>query len=274
MAVSGCILRTARLWPSLALAGLLLTGGSAPVFAQAQPSGDDPQAQTTPAPAPLLPAQTGEGALMTLADEIRATAYRLPLAAMLGAVLALRPRRQGTPARQMSVVETQIILAVVGALVMLVVGASLARAFGIVGAANLIRYRAKVDDPKDAVVMLSSLGVGLASGVGLYGLAIGGTLFIGVLLWTIESFEPAVHKHFELTVGVKEDAQELRGQIESILGRYEAKYELRASAADEVSYLVTTPANLRTDRVSNEITRLAPPDEVSVEWASRKGKDL
>ena len=79
----------------------------------------------------------------------------------------------------MSVIETQIILAVVGALIMLVVGASLARAFGIVGAANLIRYRAKIDDPKDAVVMLSALAVGLASGVGLYALAGFGTLFIG-----------------------------------------------------------------------------------------------
>ena len=55
---------------------------------------------------------------------------------------------------------------------MLVVGASLARAFGIVGAANLIRYRSKIDDPKDAVVMLCALAVGLASGVGLYALAI------------------------------------------------------------------------------------------------------
>ena len=33
---------------------------------------------------------------------------------------------------------------------MLVVGSSLARAFGIVGAAGLVRYRAKIDDPKDA----------------------------------------------------------------------------------------------------------------------------
>ena len=54
---------------------------------------------------------------------------------------------------------------------MLIVGASLARAFGIVGAANLIRYRAKIDDPKDAVVMLSTLSLGLACGVELYGLA-------------------------------------------------------------------------------------------------------
>ena len=45
-------------------------------------------------------------------------------------------------------IETQIVLAVVGALVMLVVGASLAHAFGIVGIASLIRYRSKINDPK------------------------------------------------------------------------------------------------------------------------------
>ena len=78
---------------------------------------------------------------------------------------------QGHAATDAGVVQTQIILSVVGAVIMLVVGASLARAFGIVGAANLIRYRSKIDDPKDAVVMLCALAVGLASGVGLYALA-------------------------------------------------------------------------------------------------------
>src|SRR5260221_14043652 len=62
---------------------------------------------------------------------------RLPLAALLGAALALRPRRRGTPPRTPAVLQTQIILSIVGAVIMLVVGASLARAFGIVGAANL-----------------------------------------------------------------------------------------------------------------------------------------
>jgi hypothetical protein len=61
------------------------------------------------------------------------------------------------------VIQTQIILAIVGAVVMLVVGSSLARAFGIVGAAGLVRYRAKIEDPKDAGVMLSTLAIGLAS---------------------------------------------------------------------------------------------------------------
>ena len=69
--------------------------------------------------------------------EVASAAVRLPLATALASVLALRPRRRGTPERNLAVIHTQIILAVVGALVMLVVGSSLARAFGIVGAAGL-----------------------------------------------------------------------------------------------------------------------------------------
>ena len=110
--------------------------------------------------------------------DIQVALIRLPLAAALGAALALRPRRRGTPPRTPAVLQTQIILSIVGAVIMLVVGASLARAFGIVGAANLIRYRSKIDDPKDAVVMLCTLAVGLASGVGLYALAVVSTAFI------------------------------------------------------------------------------------------------
>src|ERR687891_1574746 len=107
----------------------------------------------------------------------------LPFAAVLGAALAFRPRRRGTPPRSAPVIQTQIMLAVVGAVVMMIVGSSLARAFGIVGVASLIRYRTKIDDPKDAVVMLGCLTVGLASGVELYGLAIFSTLFILGVLW-------------------------------------------------------------------------------------------
>src|SRR4051794_31290837 len=107
-----------------------------------------------------------------LGTEVVLAATRLPLATVMASALALRPRRRGTPARHLAVIHTQIILAVVGALVMLVVGQSLARAFGIVGAAGLVRYRAKIEDPKDAGVMLSTLAIGLATGVGQWALAI------------------------------------------------------------------------------------------------------
>jgi uncharacterized membrane protein YhiD involved in acid resistance len=211
------------------------------------------------------------GVMDTFQEEILASVVRLPLAAALGAVLALRPRRNGTPERQPAVVQTQIILAVVGSLIMLVVGASLARAFGIVGAANLIRYRSKIDDPKDAVVMLCALSVGLASGVGLYGLSVIGTLFIVLCLWIIEGFEPQT-RLFELIVKMGEKTGDLRPRIEEVLRRYKVRYELRSAAEDNVSYMVTTPRALRTDRVSNALIELAEDNKGAVEW-NEKPKD-
>jgi uncharacterized membrane protein YhiD involved in acid resistance len=172
----------------------------------------------------------------------------------------------------MPVIETQIILAIVGALIMLVIGGSLARAFGIVGAANLIRYRAKIDDPKDAVVMLSALAVGLASGVGLYTLAIIGTIFVGAALWVIESFEPSVLKVFELEVKAKEDADTLRPRVEAILRRYRGQFDMRGVAPDEVHYEVSLPADMKLDRVSEALRSLGNKGDVSVEWSERKQK--
>jgi hypothetical protein len=195
----------------------------------------------------------------------------LPLATALGAALALRPRRRGTPKRSSQVVQTQIILAIIGALVMIVVGTSLARAFGVVGAAGLVRYRAKIDDPKDAGVMLTTLAVGLGCGIGVYGLAVFATIFLVGVLWVIESFEPSARKEFILEVKSKE-AIKLQPKIESLLRRRRIKYELRESAPEEFSYHVQLPMEVKTDGISAEIIALDPDPGTSVEWKTEKKK--
>ena len=193
----------------------------------------------------------------------------LPLAALLGAAMALRPRRKGTPPRQASVIQTQIILAVVGAVVMLIVGQSLARAFGIVGVASLIRYRAKVDDPKDAVVMLCCLGMGLASGVGLYALAMISTAFLLVVLFLLESFEPESKKLFEVAIKARSDMN-LRSQIQAVFSRAGADYELRSVSEGELVYEVHLPFKRRTDKLSTAIVALDKSGEIAVEWRDKK----
>lgn len=217
-------------------------------------------------------AQAVTATVVSLRDELMAALVRLPLAALLGTALALRPRRGDAPSRSMPVIETQILLSVVGALIMLVVGSSLARAFGIVGAANLIRYRSKIDDPKDAVVMLAALSVGLASGVGLYALATFGTVFIASLLWVIEGFEPAERKSFELTLKRAEGVTDLKDRVEEVLRRFGTKFEIRASAEDQLSYLVTTRPDFDVDHASTGLTDLAPGAELAVEWTESKPK--
>jgi uncharacterized membrane protein YhiD involved in acid resistance len=234
---------------------------------------------------PLLSAQTLPGPQTTtvsLADaetpdlfsqlhQLRHAVVRLPIAAGLACVLALRPRRRGTPKRQASVIQTQIILAVVGAVVMLVVGSSLARAFGIVGAAGLVRYRAKIDDPKDAGVMLSTLAVGLAAGVGVYLLAGFATIFIMAVLWIVESFEPKATQAFELKIKAK-DPDALKPLLDKLLKRYRLDFELRGTSTEELEYEVKLPLERKTDQISENIKNLAPDNITAVEWDQKKEK--
>jgi hypothetical protein len=210
-------------------------------------------------------------ALEVYAASILKALVSLPLATALGAMLAFRPRRRGTPPRSSPVIQTQIILAVVGAVVMIIVGASLARAFGIVGAANLIRYRAKIDDPKDAVVMLATLSLGLACGVEIYGLAIFAAFFLMGVLYLVESLEPEQRKTFDLSITTADPAS-LRHIVESILRRARIDFEMRSAGDKELMYEATMPMDVRIDRVSNAILKLKTEGETQVVWNEKKKK--
>ena len=252
---------------------VLIVWGTSLASAQYQPAAPAEPEQAAPAQSEkALPVQSEDSLSLhpgDLVGDLRSglaeSAVRLPLAALFGAALALRPRRAGSPPRDPAVIETQIVLAIVGAAIMLIVGASLARAFGIAGAANLIRYRAKIEDPKDAVVMLSTLAVGLASGVGLFGIALASTLFIAVTLWIIEGFETRV-RTFLLTVKLGENTSTRRADVEKLLKRAGTQYELRATSGEELSYLVTAGASLKTERLSAALSALVPEGKAQIEW--------
>jgi hypothetical protein len=201
----------------------------------------------------------------------REAVVALPLAAVLGAALAFRPVRRGTPPRDPAVIQTQVVLAVIGAAVMLVVGASLARAFGIVGAASLVRYRARIGDPKDAAVMLAALAVGLASGAGIYAVGALVTAFTLAVLWVLESLEPEAKKAFTLKIAGTEPAK-LRPQVEALLRGKRLRFELRASGPDEICYEVELPQRIRTDRIANDILALRNDGRTAVTWDEKKEK--
>jgi len=196
----------------------------------------------------------------------------LPVAAALGAMLGLvRPIRRSLVPRSSHVIQTQVLLAIVGAVIMLVVAESLARAFAIVGAAGLVRYRAKIDDPKDAGVMLSTLAVGLAAGVGVYLLAFFATMFIMLVLWIVESFEPKATQAFELKIKAKDTAA-LKPLLDKLLARYRFSFQLRGTSNEELEYEVKLPLEAKTDKISANIVKLAPDNVTAVEWDQKKEK--
>jgi uncharacterized membrane protein YhiD involved in acid resistance len=250
-------LRLVRLWALVVVALVVLF----PLVAAAQQS-----------PAQVLTNAAPEPAHAPEIVSLKQAVVSLPIAGLLGAALAFRPQRRGTPPRQPAVIQTQIILSLVGALVMLVVGASLARAFGIVGAASLVRYRAKVDDPKDAGIMLSCLGLGLAAGVGIYWVASFSMVFILAVVWVLESLEPKTRKDFTLKIKAPEST-DLRSAIEALLKTHKVQHELRASSAEDVIYAVKVPLSKKTDVLTNAILDLGPRDQMAVEWSDKKPKD-
>jgi anti-anti-sigma factor len=78
--------------------------------------------------------------------------------------------------------QAQTLLCVSGAMMMIIIGNNLARAFGIAGAASIIRFRTPVDDPKDVTILFLLMGLGMSSGLGQFAVAGLGTAFLCVAL--------------------------------------------------------------------------------------------
>lgn len=122
-------------------------------------------------------------------------ALRLGAACVLGWLLAFTYRRAhtGEPPPD-SIPQTQILLCMGGALIWLVVGDNLVRAFGLAGTIGLIRYRTRIRDPKDTTVLLFSMVLGMACGLGQYVVAAigaGFTILTLLLLATVRPPRPA-----------------------------------------------------------------------------------
>lgn len=62
------------------------------------------------------------------------------------------------------------------AMVIMSVGNNVAVGFGIIGAIAIIRFRTRVNEPRNIIFIFASIGVGIASGVYGYSIAIAGTL--------------------------------------------------------------------------------------------------
>lgn len=106
-------------------------------------------------------------------------AARLLAAAGIGLLVTTldrRSRRGRAPDRSLQ--QTHVLLTLAGALTMLIVGDSMPRAFGIAGAAAIIRFRTPVDDPRDVTVLFLLMALGMAAGLGLATVAAVGTLFL------------------------------------------------------------------------------------------------
>jgi uncharacterized membrane protein YhiD involved in acid resistance len=204
---------------------------------------------------------------------------RLLLAVIFSAILAFRPRKN-VPllARSLFVSQTQILLAVVAAALMMIVGDNTARAFAIFAAVSLVRFRTNIRDPKEITVLLISLALGLAAGVGRWELGGALCLFSLALLWLLEFNESdQVFRSMELTVKTR-DPEKTQALLKKLLRKYKLEAEVREiepvddkKHVGSVAFYLNLRLSLSTDYLSDRIMRLDPNNIEGIQWSQKKG---
>lgn len=167
-------------WRQLRLAavGLLLVAGLVAI-------GSLPVAPGAP-PHIFPPAQSGGRSVAMLSTALVALLKLVAAAAIGGLVTAVRRRLRRARLQTRSMEQAQVLLCVAGAMMMIIIDDSIARAFGIAGAAAIIRFRTPVEDPEEITVLFLLMGLGMSTGLGAFGVAGLATAFLCALLLVLD----------------------------------------------------------------------------------------
>jgi hypothetical protein len=109
---------------------------------------------------------------------------RLGCAIVLGTVIAWRPFSR-RPIK-VEVKHALLIMTVAATMVVIVIGDSLARAFGVVGLGSFIRFRSSIKDPRDVTLFFLAIGTGMACGLGAVPVAAVGVGVMWLLLVALD----------------------------------------------------------------------------------------
>jgi anti-anti-sigma factor len=183
---------------------------------------------------------------------------KLVAAALIGILVtavhkpAVRDRQGSRPMEQ-----AQMLLCVSGALMMIIIGNSLVRAFGIAGAASIIRFRTPVDDPKDVTILFLLMGLGMSAGLGTFAVAGLGTAFLCLTLVALDVM--AKQQTRLMSVEIVADGRTFPStRVEEVFARNQIVFEPREIAqADEVTvkYHTWLDPQMSLDDLSAQLMR-------------------
>ena len=134
----------------------------------------------------------------------------------LGALVYRSTRDRGVVAP--SFTATLVLLSVLIAMVTQVIGDNVARAFSLVGALSIVRFRTVVRDTEDTAYVIFAVVVGMAMGAGNIVVGVLGLVVVGIAAWIMRrrgraTPRPVGDLPFELTVRLA-----LGGDPEAVLG--------------------------------------------------------
>ena len=204
----------------------------------------------------------------TVADITLALVLSFVLCSFIGWVYRLTHR--GVSYSQ-TYVQTLVLLGMVVSVVMLIVGSNIARAFALVGALSIIRFRNAIKETRDVGFIFLAMGVGMATGTRFFILAAVATVVICGAVFIMERFN-----WFKLDLQSQilkvqvPSGDDYSARLDDALVRYTNHSELvsaesiRAGALTELMYTVRLKATTKPAELLKALQELTAGQKVTL----------
>ena len=127
-----------------------------------------------------LRVQTGQESVLQLWEVLFALTLSVMCSIVVGHVYRLSHKSIGY---SQSYVQTLVLTSLVTTVIMIVIGSNIARAFSLVGALSIIRFRNAIKETRDVGYIFFAMAIAMANGTRFYAVAITATGFIcGVMI--------------------------------------------------------------------------------------------
>ncbi|ULO07614.1 DUF4956 domain-containing protein [Paenibacillus sp. 19GGS1-52] len=156
----------------------------------------------------------------------------------LGGIISYTYMKTNPASYSQSFTLTMVLLPVIVAIIILLIGSNVARAFSLAGAFSIIRFRSAPGDPKDITFVLFTMASGLACGVGSFGYAVLFTLILCVLMFILNRTKFGVRTSLQKTlkVTIPEDLG-YEEAFNEVFAKYNVGYELKKIRTTELGSL-------------------------------------
>jgi hypothetical protein len=197
---------------------------------------------------------------------------KLVAAGLIGLLVTAVQRRFLEKPMPQAMQHAQVLLCVSGALVMMIINDNVARAFGIAGAAAIIRFRTPVEDPKDITILFLLMALGMSTGLGAFAIASAGTAFLCVFLFLLQYVGGGERRIMMVEIGAPQGQAFPLTHVQGVFARNGIVFEPREMAQGKMTTLVyhtTLDPSLSLEDVSAQL--LAGNSGItSVTWETPK----
>lgn len=190
---------------------------------------------------------------------------RLALSFLFGAlVVAIYKTTRRSATITATFPATLVLLAILIAMVTQVIGDNIARAFSLVGALSVVRFRTVVRDTKDTAFVIAAVAVGMAIGLGQAAVATFGLIVFGIAAWLFRDrtiVATAILREMQIELRLVW-SPELESLVLQTLGKFATEIEsmsastVRHGVGMDLAYKLRMPPAASLTQLISELSRI------------------